>query len=148
MRWNPAPTASTAAPPEPLHEHDRVAAVAVGAEQLGVDQSDANGGVPRRAHRNLRYSDENWVYDDTMFTSSPGSLAAASSASCSTMWSTSAYRSRTATSSARSPAAAMGCPRSNSYGTSHNQDGSLPSATRAFTAMTTEPLRSDRWCST
>ena len=51
--------------------------------------------------------------------------------------STSAYRRRTATSSARSPEAATGWPRNHSYGTSHSHDGSLPSATCAFTAIVT-----------
>ncbi len=73
-----------------------------------------------------------------MYASSPGSARrGAERVGVDRRASSSAYRSRTATSSARSPAAATGWPRSHSYGTSQSHDGSLPSATCAFTAIVT-----------
>ena len=43
-----------AAPPQPLDQHHGVAAVAVRPEQLGIHQADADRGLGRCAHPNLR----------------------------------------------------------------------------------------------
>ena len=89
----PPASTSTSSAGMPRHrqrcdEHDRVAAVAVGAEQLRVDEPD-----PHRRRRacvtatvpKCRYSAENCVYDAMMCTSSPGSARAAASGSGSTI---------------------------------------------------------------
>ena len=43
-----------APPAQPLHEHHRVAAVAVRSEQLRIDETDAHRGLGHRAHPNFR----------------------------------------------------------------------------------------------
>ena len=71
----------------PLDEHDRVPAVAVGAEELGVHEPDAHGRLGRhRASR--RVSAVNCVYDATTSTSVPPTRAAAAIGSGSTKQST------------------------------------------------------------
>ena len=60
------------AAPTSLDEHDRVAAVAVRAEQLGIHEPDAHRGGPR--HHDALVSAVNWVYDATMLTSPDESI--------------------------------------------------------------------------
>ena len=74
-----------ASPTAALNEYDRIAAVAVGPEELGIDKPDADCGLAGYHDDRVRWV--NWVYDAMMLTS-PVSLAAAASGSGSMMWPT------------------------------------------------------------